>query len=141
MLERVGALQSEMVFSDIADQIALGQADRGIGLEVACDVLFEGVFLAGRGDVKLGAESVFPRILADDFLTGFGGGARREVENLPDWRRFELGWTFSLSPVRIKNRKGYLTRESRETALFDFRITGWLQISGVRDGSKSGVSY
>ncbi|MGA7237698.1 MAG: hypothetical protein WBY44_18575, partial [Bryobacteraceae bacterium] len=35
--------------------------------------------LAGRGDVKLGAESVFPRILADDFLTGFGGGAGREA--------------------------------------------------------------
>jgi hypothetical protein len=36
-----------MVFGDIADKIPLGQADRGIGLNVAFDVLFEGVPLAG----------------------------------------------------------------------------------------------
>jgi hypothetical protein len=79
VLDRVSTLQSEMVFGDIADQIPLGQTDRCLGLKVACDVLFEGVFLAGRGDVGLGTESMFPRILADDFLTGFGGGAGGEA--------------------------------------------------------------
>jgi hypothetical protein len=47
-------------------------------LKIAFDMLFEGIPLAGQGDVELGAESVFPRILTDDFLSGFAGGAGRE---------------------------------------------------------------
>ena len=49
----VGALQPEVIFGDIADQILLGQTDRGVGFDVTFDVFFERVFLAGEGDVDL----------------------------------------------------------------------------------------
>ena len=54
MLESVGPLQPEVIFGDIADQIPLRQADRGVGFDVAFDVFFELVLLAGECDADLG---------------------------------------------------------------------------------------
>ena len=59
MFKTMGALQSEVILGDIADQIPLGQADRGVGFYVAFDMLFKRVLLAGERDVDLGREPVF----------------------------------------------------------------------------------
>jgi hypothetical protein len=45
-------------------------------LEVALNVLFDGVFLAGESRVAFACELMFDGILAGDLLTCVGGGPR-----------------------------------------------------------------
>jgi hypothetical protein len=49
MFDRVCALQPAVIFGDIADQIPLGQADRGVGFNAAFDV-FSSAFSSQERD-------------------------------------------------------------------------------------------
>jgi hypothetical protein len=96
----MGALQALVVFGQVAGEILFGEADGGIGLEIALYVFFDGVLLAGEGGGCLFLSMSY-RILACDLLTGVGSWPRGQFRIGLVCRY--LGWVDILvSPCRSK---------------------------------------
>jgi hypothetical protein len=70
------ALQTPVVFDEVADEILFGESDGSVGLEVSLNVFFDGVVLARESGVASSGKLMFYRILACDLLADAGRWSR-----------------------------------------------------------------
>ncbi len=76
ILHIMGALQAPVISGDVDNQSPLGDADGGVGVDIAFDVFCDGFLFAGEGGVALSCELMFDCVRGDDLAACFGGWTR-----------------------------------------------------------------